>query len=179
MTKAAPFGACETLATATIYLCNISIQSSSLLLFFRVRALYRTNKIIICLFLLLWAGVCCAGVISTMGLSGTTIGPTQYCTDKSGPQNTYIFAIAVFVNDTLTLLATSWGLKDITLGENKTFCENLRAITIGSNLTRFSKAFLHDGQRYYLYVRFTGRMISLLAQLAFSGLLSGFPFSLS
>jgi len=149
--QAAPVGNCQVWAKSIIWTCNIAVPSSSLLFFFRVRALYKSNNTVVAFFLLVWLGVCGAGVISTRGLSGSNVGPTQYCVSSTLPRFAYLLGVAVLINDTVNLLATSWCLFNHTNVDRKQpFLQRLRTIVLGSSLPTFSRAFLHDGQKYYL-----------------------------
>ncbi|KAF9567216.1 hypothetical protein CPC08DRAFT_627261 [Agrocybe pediades] len=146
----APVGHCELWEKAANWFNTICVPSTTFLFFFRVQAVYKDNKPIVGFFFLMWIGVCCAGVIGNMDFVGTQIGPTQYCVDSSIPKTTYLAGVALLVNDTLTFLAISWRLMDGTPGEKKSFRQRVRAIFFGTDLPTFSRAFLKDGQKYYL-----------------------------
>ncbi|KAF4609867.1 hypothetical protein D9613_010416 [Agrocybe pediades] len=146
----APVGNCESWQQSANWFTVIAVSATSFLFFFRVQALYRTSKPVIIFFFLLWVGVCCAGVIAIIGISGTQIGPTQYCVNAALPKNTYLLGVFLLINDTLTFLAISWRLLDFSLTETESFGERARVVLFGSNLPRFTRAFLKGGQQYYL-----------------------------
>ncbi|KAF9567219.1 hypothetical protein CPC08DRAFT_627265 [Agrocybe pediades] len=146
----APVGNCQSWQQSMSWFTVIGIAATSYLFFFRVQVLYQTNKPVVGFFLFLWVGVCCSGVISILGVSATEIGPTQFCVNASLPKNAYIQGVAMLIDDTLTFLAISWRLLDFSLAETNTFAERARVVLLGSNLPRFSRAFLKSGQQYYL-----------------------------
>ncbi|KAF9567217.1 hypothetical protein CPC08DRAFT_758507 [Agrocybe pediades] len=146
----APVGNCGSWQQAVDLFTIIAVSATSFLFFFRVQALYRTNKLVIAFFFLLWLGVCCTGVLSIVGVSATQIGPTQYCVNTALPKNAYLLGVALLIYDTLTFFAISWRLLDSNLTETKSFGERARIVLLGSNLPRFTRAFLRAGQQYYL-----------------------------
>ncbi|KAF4609869.1 hypothetical protein D9613_010414 [Agrocybe pediades] len=147
----APVGNCDTWLKATSWLTTVALPATAFLFFLRIEALYKGNKPVVGFFFLLWVGVCATGVISTRDISGAQIGPTKYCVMISFPRNAYLLGVAVLANDSLTLLAISWRLMEVSLGERKSFRERVRSIFFGYNRApAFTRAFLKDGQHYYL-----------------------------
>lgn len=149
---ALPLGNCERTWKIVSYLTAITIPSTSLLFFFRLRAVYRENRVVIAFFLLLWLCVLGASSMVIFGTSAENIGSTNYCIDGSIKQYVSFGAATVIVHDTLIFFAISWRLMGISFGEKRSFIDVLKNMILGRSLPAFSRAFLKDGQVYYLYV---------------------------
>lgn len=85
-------------------------------------------------------------------VTGSNIGPTDYCMNSRVSAYATVATIAPFVFDTFVLVAISWRL---TLNAyNVTMWGDLKTLLFGKSLPIFSRALLHDNQKYYLYARF-------------------------
>ena len=129
----------------------IAMPSTTLLFFFRVRAVYLDNKYIVGAFAVLWLGVLAASINSTVALaSATRIEPTNYCLPAivSGSRIS-ASAIIPFVNDVLGFFAVTWRLAKNSQVD-PTLKTNVKTMIFGHYLPRFSRALLQNGQIYFL-----------------------------
>ena len=136
------------------FLC---VSCTSLLLFFRTRAVFDRSPWIAAFFFGLWLAVATSGMLVIFGIdaSGTNIGPrpANYCTFDSGQPKLFVQIAATIpmINDTLVFLAISWRLYSNSY-VRPTLKNGLQILIFGDYLPRFSKAMLQDGQAYYLLV---------------------------
>ncbi|PPQ74973.1 hypothetical protein CVT24_010274 [Panaeolus cyanescens] len=126
----------------------ITIPATSLLFFFRLRAVFNGNKIVVMAFAFIWLTLFASSISVPFGLIGTNIGPTEYCVTKS--IRTFIVAptIISFVHDTLVLFAISWKLMAFT-HEDLDVQRGVKSMVLGDYLPTFSRSLLHGGQLYY------------------------------
>ena len=151
---AAPVNTCYRLErTESVFFC-LCVSCTSLLFFFRTRAVFDTNPWIVAFFLGFWLAVVATGVLVIVGLESTNIGSTEYCTDGQVRSFVQIAAIIPVINETLVFLAISWRLySNSYVRPSPTIIRNgLQVLIFGDYLPRFSKAILQDGQAYYLLV---------------------------
>jgi len=95
----------------------------------------------------MWLAVLVSCLTTTAGITGTYIGPTQYCITATMESYVEAAAIVPLVNDTLVFLAVSWRF----MGTERTFFkESFRVLTYGDYTSTLSGALLRDGQAYYL-----------------------------
>ena len=147
---AASIGHCAKVELISCLMHALAISSTALLFFFRVRAIFDRNKLVVAFFALLWVMVVAGTLAVIPGVAGANIGPTNYCMlIKSEP---YVATAAVIplVNDTLVFLAISWRLMECAHAE-MSVRTGLRILAFGDHLLPLSKALLQDGQMYYLY----------------------------
>ncbi|KAJ6548660.1 hypothetical protein B0H19DRAFT_1161548 [Mycena capillaripes] len=126
--------------------------STSLLFFFRVRAIYNHQRLITWFFGLLLLCALGASMTIPIGTSVAQVGTSCIITYLAP----YIGAngIAMTVFDTSVFLAISCRLLANSHVE-QTRGEKVRALFRGANLHAFSKALFRDGQKYYLITVFT------------------------
>ena len=132
-------------------LCTCFVFSSAsvaFLMYIRVCAVYKMNRLVVLFFGFTWLTVI-AGIATPFGASERTyIGPTKYCTTVI--KHNYIFAMSVanFINDTLILLAiiSKLGMEDI---RRSSISQISIAWKPTGNLLSFTRVFLQDSQIYY------------------------------
>ena len=127
----------------------ISVPTSSLLFFFRMRAVFAGNYLNVAFAFFPWL-VSFAGTMTVaFGVEGTNIGPTKYFVISSAKSYIALSGILPFVHDTFVLLSISWKLMMNTYEDNS-LKNGLRTIFFGDYLPAFLRALLQDGQMYYL-----------------------------
>ena len=149
---AAPIGNCDYIRRVS-FLYTIAFPSTSLLLVFRVVALYKNNKYAIAFFALCWLAVLALSIVVPMGASGMQIENTPYCVLLNFKPYAIIGAITPAVHDTLIFVATTLVfVKNSYMGTNMKNSYNI--IVLGRNLPAFSKSLLRDsdGQFYFLWL---------------------------
>ena len=147
----APVKMCYRLGKITDVLYFLCVSCTSLLLFFRTRAIFDKNPWIVAFFFGLWLAVATSGVLVIVGVNETNIGQTKYCGSVQLKFFVPIAAIIPVINDTLVFLAISWRLYSNSYAR-PTLKNGLQVFIFGDYLPRFSKAILQDGQAYYLLV---------------------------
>ena len=139
---------------ATFY-CTALIFTS-LLFFFRTRAVFNTYPWVVAFFAGLWLAVlggCLAFIVDVY--EPVTVNPASkrdpICINSGINPILAATTIILLVNDTLVFLAISWSWR---LSRNSydpyTLESGIRLLIFGDYLPVFSKAFLQDGQAYYL-----------------------------
>ncbi|KAJ7459577.1 hypothetical protein B0H11DRAFT_2059063 [Mycena galericulata] len=154
-----PVGGCHTLDLVLDSLYPIAVPSTSLLFFFRVRAIYANSRPITIAFAFLWIAEVAACITIPFGTGGINIGPTRYCTIAELAPYTSSASITPTVFDTAVFVAISYRFVSNT-HVNYTFREKCRAFISGAYLPSFSKALFVDGQKYY--------MITVISNIALS-----------
>jgi chromate transport protein ChrA len=127
----------------------ICIPATSLLFFFRVRAVFSRSKYVVWFFSFMWLAVLGAAFTTPQALFATRIGPTKYCTTGTLKPFAVVCVIVPLVNDTLVLLAVTVGLATNTHLE-PTLKQGIRTVMYGDYLPAFSRAMLRDNQMYYM-----------------------------
>jgi len=153
LSSAAPVGNCSEIYAAAMWSYAIAIPSTTLLFFFRVRAVYLDNKYVIGTFAVMWLGVLATSITATQQGGATRIGPTNYCIFVIDVRSPFILASVVipFINDTLGFCAVTWRLT-MNSQINPTFKSSFKSMAFGHYLPIFSRALLQDGQIYFLWV---------------------------
>ncbi|KAF8199057.1 hypothetical protein BJ912DRAFT_950735, partial [Pholiota molesta] len=142
-------GNCIHFETVTDAFYPISISCTALLFFFRLRAIYNQDRIVVVGFFLLWLGVLASTILIPIGILGGYIGNTKYCVDVDVPNSAYAGIFAPLIHDTMVFLAISWRLARNSHMEMN-FQEGIKVAIFGRYLPTFTKSLLRDGQRYYL-----------------------------
>ncbi|KJA25595.1 hypothetical protein HYPSUDRAFT_134612 [Hypholoma sublateritium FD-334 SS-4] len=147
----APTGNCVNFHTLSTAFYPISVGCSALLFFFRLRAIYNRDRIVVGFFFILWCGLVTCTSFIPANVIGGALGPTKYCTSVNNKSVQLSFAgvIAPLVNDTLIFCAISWRLVQNAYIEGN-LGQNVKVAMFGTYLPTFSKGLLLDGQRYYL-----------------------------
>jgi len=126
----------------------IAIPSTSLLFFFRVRAVYSNSPYITWFFGLVWISLLGLSVCVPLSIDGGHIGPTKRCinTVVRSYGSTPIILNAIY--DTLVFLTISFRIVSFTfVGETKG--AQIKSFFFGDGLPRMSKGLLQGGQLYY------------------------------
>ena len=97
----------------------------------------------------MWLAVLGAPLTVTQAGFATRIGSTRYCTTRTMKLFTIACLIVPVVNDTLALLAVTFGLAMNTHLE-PTLKQGIRTAMYGDYLPAFSRAMLRANQMYYL-----------------------------
>jgi hypothetical protein len=128
----------------------ICIPATSLLFFFRVRAVFSGSKYIIWFFSFMWLAVLGSALTVPQAGFATRIGSMRYCTTRIILQPfTVVCVIVSLVYDTLVLLALTVGFVMNTHRE-LTLKQGVRTMMYGDYLPAFSRTMLRDNQMYYL-----------------------------
>ena len=138
---------------AVVFYCAVLVLTS-LLFFFRTRAIFNKNPWIIALFAALWLAVlggCLALIVDIFEptLANSASNTTALCLDSGINPYAAATTIVPLINDTLVFLAISWRLSRNSY-EPYTLKSGIRFLIFGDYLPVFSKALLQDGQAYYL-----------------------------
>lgn len=149
---AAPVKNCDLLSMFSIWLFFISVPSTSLLFFFRVRALYIDRRRHLSIFFLLWLSVVGGSLVTSLAQEkATKIGPSAYCLGAGMKSFSAAVGTMVVINDTVVFLAISRYLVKIAHEQEYALSpRSLKTCVLGTDLPKFSRAFLQDGQLYYL-----------------------------
>ncbi|KAJ7900893.1 hypothetical protein B0H13DRAFT_2336310 [Mycena leptocephala] len=143
-----PLKACASLSTFIGVCYILAVPSTCLLFFLRARAIYHKNTILVLFFFILWLSVLGTAALVPIVATTANIGTTDYCIDIAVKPYASAATITPLVHDTIIFLAISWRL----FGNSHVNRRNFRAFVTGEYLPQFSKAFLKDGQLYYLHV---------------------------
>ncbi|KAF8914439.1 hypothetical protein CPB84DRAFT_1669070 [Gymnopilus junonius] len=133
----------------TVVLIPISFPTTSMLFFFRVRAMYAGNNWVIGFFFCLWLGVVAASITFIPGASASFIGPTGYCFISNIARYVGSSSMIFAINDTLVFCACTWRLMRNSYIEPD-MKNGISIMVFGRHLPAFSRALLQDGQAYYL-----------------------------
>ena len=124
---------------------------TSLLFFFRTRAVFNTYPWVVAFFAGLWLAIlggCLAFIVEIYEL--VMVNPASnrdpICINSDVNPILAATTIILLVNDTLVFLAISWRLSR----NSYTLESGIRLLIFGDYLPVFSKALLQDGQAYYL-----------------------------
>ena len=143
-------GLCGRLQVAPPTFFGIGILSTSLLFFFRIRAIYANNKLVVAFFALLWLSVAATGLTIPWAIKGGNIGPTKYCINESLAPYASGSIITSLIHDSLVFFAISYKLVSNSYISEGDISTRVKSFFFGSSLPRFSKLVLQDGQLYYL-----------------------------
>ena len=132
-------------------LFSVAVPSTALLFFFRARAVFAMNPLVVGLFAVLWLGVLGGCLTTIPGLAGENIGPTPYCITGVIRLYSAAGAITPLINDSIMFCAISWRLWSNTW-TRRTVKNGFRAMVFGEYLPAFSRSLLQDGQIYFLSV---------------------------
>ncbi|KAF8808739.1 hypothetical protein BYT27DRAFT_7096258 [Phlegmacium glaucopus] len=144
-----PIPTCYGLQKTMDVFYSITVVSTSLLFFFRIRAVFDMNPWISAFFAALWVAVLAGCLAFVAGLNAVHIESTQYCISSEVKPFAAAASVIPLINDTLVFLAMSWRLCRNSYA-CRTFRHDFRIFFFGDYLPVFSKAMLQDGQAYYL-----------------------------
>jgi hypothetical protein len=126
----------------------VAIPATSLLFFFRIRAVFNNNIYIVAVFGLLWLATLAGSLTVPFAISGTHVGPTKHCINTGVKPFSSTGIIVSTVNDTLVLIFISWRLVQSSYQES--FRGRAKTFFIGDGLPAFSRSLIQSGQEYYL-----------------------------
>ncbi|KAF4609851.1 hypothetical protein D9613_010431 [Agrocybe pediades] len=159
--ETAPTGNCRVFEKVVDWLFPVAVPFTSLLFFFRVRAIFDNNKFVVAFFGFMWLAVLAGCLTVTQGVTGANIGTTNYCINASLEGYVSAAAIIPLVNDTLVFIAISWRLlMNSHLEAN--LKDGVRTLVFGVHMPAFSKSLLQDGQAYYLTTVTTSLMTVIM-----------------
>jgi len=142
---------CTKIVTVSLWTFPLAIASTTLLFFFRVRAVFDRNKLVVAFFAFMWIAVLAANLTGPWGIVGTKVGSTNYCMITHVEPYVASASIITLVNDTFVFLAITWKLMRHAHVQNS-IRTGIRVLAFGEYMPTLSKALLQDGQAYYLYV---------------------------
>ena len=127
-----------------------SRASVTLLMYFRVCAVYNMDRRIALFFGFTWLSVIAGATTPFVSLEGIPIGPTKYCTTMVNHNYVLLLAVTVtgIVNDTLVVLAIVYKLGMADIRRTPT-SEIYRSWKLAGRLQKFTRAFIQDSQIYY------------------------------
>ena len=143
------------LGRLVIVFYSTTIVFTSLLFFFRIRAVFNRNPWVTAFFAGLWLAIlggCLPYIVDALEpavLENPASNTTTMC-QKSGV-DPYAAEITIIplIYDTLVFLAITWRLSRNSY-DRYTFKSGIKILIFGDGLPVFSKALLRDGQAYYL-----------------------------
>lgn len=145
---------CAGLETAMKWSIAVAISTTSLLFFFRVRAVYRHSRIVCGFFLFAWLAVLCACVLHTQIGFLLNIKSSQQVRRclAAGNDSPFISASTLIpmVNDLLIFCAITYRLMSMAEVGHPTPTKRILAALFGTYLPAFSRTLLQDGQAYFL-----------------------------
>ena len=137
-----------------ILYCTV-IVFTSLLFFLRIRAVFERNPWVVAFFACSWLAV--LGNSLSFIVNGvqmdTSLNSSATCLNKEVNPFLTASTIISMINDTLVFLAITWRLFRNSYVPH-TLRSGIRLVILGDYLPKFSKAFLKDGQAYYLLAPF-------------------------
>jgi hypothetical protein len=139
----------------------IAIPATSLLFFFRVKAVFDRNQLVVAFFAFMWLATLAGCLTVTQGVTGINIGPTKYCLNFDLKDYVAAAAIIPLINDTLVFLAISWRLMTNTHVDYD-IRSGVKTLMFGEYLPAFSKTLFQDGQAYYLTTVTTNLMTVIM-----------------
>ena len=150
-----PVDNCAQLELVGLVLYVITTATTALLFYFRVCAVYNNHMFVRIFFLITWLGVVGGSITIIEGVTGTHLGPTQFCLNIVAHEYIVASAIAGLVNDTTVFAAITYkfGKANASSTRNST-SSGITKFFSGDALPAFSKAMLQNSQVYSLYVSF-------------------------
>lgn len=148
---------CAQLEQVGLVLYVITTSTTALLFYFRVCAVYNNNYFVRVFFALTWLGVVGGSITIIEGVTGTHLGPTQFCLNIVAHDYIVASAIAGLVNDTTVFAAITYkfGKANAASQARNGTSTGVRKFFSGDALPAFSKAMLQNSQVYYLYGNIT------------------------
>lgn len=147
-------GDCQALQVALGVCFAIAVPATSLLFFFRVRAVFNDNKMIVGLFAFLWLSVLAGCITVPFAINGEHIGPTAHCVNSGVKPFSSAGIVISAVNDTLVLVSISLRILYNASIEDS-LGARVKAFWNGGALPALSRSILQSGQQYYLCVTVT------------------------
>ncbi|KAJ6590208.1 hypothetical protein B0H10DRAFT_2233759 [Mycena sp. CBHHK59/15] len=145
-----PVRDCQAFHLAIALLFPLAIPLTSLLFFFRVRAVYCCARTVTIVFGLMWLAILGTSLIVPIATRGVNIGPTPYCSLGELAAYAAIIGLNPGLFDTAVFLAISYRLVGNTHVEYHSWKQKASAFFTGAYLPSFSKSLFVDGQIYYM-----------------------------
>lgn len=130
---------------------TIAVPANSLLMYFRVSALYAHQKIVVAAFTFLWIATLAGCITAPFSLKAIHIGTTQRCIDSEVKGYGSAGIVISAVNDTLIFLAITYKLVFYHIA-SESWSARATSFWKGEGMGQTSKLLLKTGQLYYLYV---------------------------
>ena len=146
---------CVRLVTAEKWSIILAVSSTSLLFFWRVRAVYKDSPIVCGLFFLSWMAVSCSCILHTRFqvflLDLERIREAGQCFTV-GEYSAFIMTstLVSMVNDLLIFCAITYRLMNMAEVGDPTPKKRLMVAVSGRHLPAFPRTLLQDGQAYFL-----------------------------
>ncbi|KAF8180754.1 hypothetical protein K438DRAFT_1841767 [Mycena galopus ATCC 62051] len=163
-----PVGACRAFDLALDLLYPVAIPSTSLLFFFRVRAIYGRTRAATITFGLMWLAVLATCILVPTSTGGANIESTRYCVVAELAPYEGAVGLTPGLFDTAVFFAISYKLVGNTHVEYSSWKQKARAFFTGAYLPSFSKSLFVDGQIYYMITAVSNIVAFVL--LCFPGL---------
>ncbi|KAF8903917.1 hypothetical protein CPB84DRAFT_1746024 [Gymnopilus junonius] len=144
-----PVGNCQTLQVALGCCYAVAVPSTSLLFFFRIRAIFNNNRYIVALFAFLWLATLAGSITVPFAIGGGHIGTTNRCINTFVKPFSLAGIIITTINDTMIFLFVTYKLLADTTYDDS-WRGRLRSFFKGKGLPGLSRALLQSGQEYYL-----------------------------
>ncbi|KAF7973237.1 hypothetical protein HWV62_15737 [Athelia sp. TMB] len=144
----APVAQCQTLEYIICSFYEVSLPATSLLFFFRVKAVYGNARFVTLFFGILWFSVLGLSILLMLAVQSDHIPHTLRCKEAVVRAYGSIPTIISAIYDTLVFMAISYRVVQHTLiGE--TWAARWRSFVTGEGLYTLSRALLRGGQLYY------------------------------
>ncbi|KAJ7434527.1 hypothetical protein B0H11DRAFT_1752852 [Mycena galericulata] len=145
-----PVGDCRAFHLAIALLFPLAIPLTSLLFFFRVRAVYGGARTVTIVFGIMWLAVFGTSIMVLFATPVANIGSTPYCSLGGLPVYAPIIGLNPGLFDTAVFLAISYRLVGNTHVEYHSWTQKASAFFTGAYLPSLSKSLFVDGQIYYM-----------------------------
>ncbi|CCM00297.1 uncharacterized protein FIBRA_02327 [Fibroporia radiculosa] len=149
--QTASVGHCQAIQYIDTIFMALSVSTTSLLFYFRMSAVYHSNKYMMGAYTIVWLGVVAGSMMLIPSATGGAIGPTNFCITKAMEMYAGAIGVSVLLHDTFVFIAISWRLVLNSYHEVSDW-RRVRAFLYGESLQPISKTLLRDGQLYYAYV---------------------------
>jgi len=143
-----PLDNCEIVKYIESVFAVIALPATSLLFFFRLKAVYRHSRIIITIFGIFWLAIAGLSILLTFSIRINHIPYTRYCFQDQANAYIAIPILLTAVNDTLVFLAISYRMVSIAMVKS-TWRAWIKSFFTGDGLLYLSKVLLQSGQVYY------------------------------
>jgi len=100
-------------------------------------------------FSIMWLAVLGGSLTASQGVTATSIGTTNYCTNEAVKDYVALSGFIPFMNDTLIFFAITWRLMRTSYADQSVM-NDFKTALFGKHLPAFSRGLLQDGQAYYL-----------------------------
>ncbi|KAF7967638.1 hypothetical protein HWV62_33621 [Athelia sp. TMB] len=139
---------CQPISSMLSIAVLLSIASTSLLFFLRVRAVYMKSTRITVFFGFLWLATVAIAILNDFYMRAAHRPGTRICTSEDPAKYTTMPVYATFCNDSMVFLAITYRLTaDAAVGDD--WRSRLLSVVRGRGLHQLSKSLLQSGQLYY------------------------------